>query len=340
MEQTNNFESHPKTAKWYWLLILLVVASGVGIYSFRILRNSSEDSNAGSVTSTKSSTSEVWQTDGRIFLADTTSTDTHKLSDGTYRIYYMSEGQMVYADSSDGLTFTTAISTGITEDAGKFMSNPAVMKVAENDWIMIYEQSPQRQPGAPANSQPGPSNQRNLYLATSVDGKAFSKIGLAIDSAVDDRYFASVPDLVMTPDGKIRMYYVSQGDSIGSALSSDNGRTWVRDSGLRLTDMAVDPDVLIQTKNGLTSYVMYYTILDPSRNALYKATSSDGLTWTESGKILSKTSTASAIVDADVFALSDTSYVMYFGQSLTGNSTGAGETMNLYRATLTGSVFK
>ena len=92
---------------------------------------------------------------------------------------------------------------------------------------------------------------------TSTDGKSFEAGSIAIDSAKEDNYFASVPDLIKTPDGKIRMYYVSGGQAIGSALSVDNGKTWIRESGYRLEDSAVDPDV--SYKDG--RWVMYYSVL-------------------------------------------------------------------------------
>jgi hypothetical protein len=338
MNEQNVMASKTKSRTWLWILVIVLAFSVTGyIICLYITNNSSETSDSSAATTTKT---ESWVAGSGSMLSDVTSTDTHKLADGTYRTYYMKAGEIVYAVSPDGLQLAElSYSTGITEDTGKFMSNPAVLQVSENQWIMIYEQAPQKQPGASANEMPGVSNQRNLYLATSVDGKAFQKVGLAIDSSTADKYFASVPDLVKTPDGQIRMYYVSGGDAIGSAISIDSGKTWQREAGYRLEDMAVDPDVLLKTSGGKTKWVMYYTDLNPSKNAIYKATSADGLAWTRVAKVLNRTGSNTAIVDPDVYELSANKFAMYFGQSLSGDSTGANSRMNLFRADLSQSIF-
>jgi hypothetical protein len=201
---------------------------------------------------------------------------------------------------------------------------------------MIYEQAPRRQPGQTGNVPAGPTNQRNLYRATSNDGISWSKQGLAIDSSVNDNYFASVPDLVLLPESKVRMYYVCRGDSVCSQISSDNGTSWTKESGFRLTDTAVDPNVLYENNQ----WIMYYSILNPSKNGLYKAVSKDGLLWTElEGQIIAKSSARNAIVDPDVYEIANGSYVMNFGESTSNGSTG-GEQINLYNATFQGEIFE
>lgn len=82
----------------------------------------------------------------------------------------------------DGKNFGSPQSTGITEETGKMISNPAVLKIKDGEWIMIYEQAPQRQPGE-KEGPPSPANQRNLYLATSTDGARFKYFGEASLSA-------------------------------------------------------------------------------------------------------------------------------------------------------------
>jgi predicted GH43/DUF377 family glycosyl hydrolase len=244
----------------------------------------------------------------------------------------MSEGGIYYSESTDGKTITEKKPTGIKEQENKMISNPAVLMIEEGNWIMIYEMAPLRRQGE-KEGPPGPATQRNLYLATSNDGRSFSASGIAIDSSKEDDYFASVPDLIKLEDGRIRVYYVSNGLAIGSAISNDKGKTWTRESGYRLEGMAVDPDVLY--KDG--KWVMYYSILDPSRNAMYKATSNDGLFWNNETKIFSAT-TGGAIVDADVFGTQPNKYLMLFGQSQSGGSTG-GETIDLYLAISDGDIF-
>lgn len=250
-------------------------------------------------------------------------------------MFLMEQGGIKYTDSTDAKIFNQAVPTGVTEDPEKFISNPAVLQISSNSWIMIYEQALMKKPGGiKSDDVTGPNNQRNLYLAVSFDGKTFSKSGLAVDSSNEDNYFASVPNLVMLSDGKIRMYYVSYGDRIASRTSSDNGKTWIKDDGIRKADMAVDPDVITKFANGKTKWVMYYTILEPSKNALFKASSSDGLTWSEGVKVLDKNNNSGMIVDPDVIELTDGSYQMFFGESesATGN-------INLYYAISSGEIF-
>jgi hypothetical protein len=337
-------------AKWWWVIILIIIALGVLLMFLRgdedtwikdkagnWIKHGNPSSESPNSQSPAAKKAESWIRDSMIFMPNTTSTDTHKISDGLFRMFLNSQGSIAYAESADGKTFSSPISTEITEDAGKMLSNPAALQLADNSWIMLYEQAPQQKPGQKQGS-PGTANQRNLYLATSTDGKTFIKQGIAIDSRVDDNYFASVPDLALLPDNNIRLYYVCGGESICSRLSSDNGKTWAKESGYRLTDMAVDPDVKIKTVDNKTKWVMYYSILEPSKNGLYKATSQDGLTWTPiDGQIISKTGD-NAIVDPDVLEITPNNWVMYFGESGGASSTG-GEQINLYRSTYEGDIF-
>lgn len=317
---------------WVWLSIGLIILSALGGYYFGRLMGG--EAVGGQV----SLASEQWVREKTILLPETTSTDTHALTGGGWRMYLNGRGGIAYADSTDGKTFSAPVATGITEDKGSFISNPAVEQLSDNDWIMIYEQQPTPVKGAAKNTPPGSATQRNLYVATSTDGKTFKKVGLAIDSSKEDNYFASVPDLVKLPDGKIRMYYVSGGNAVGSAISTDQGHTWVKEAGYRL-DEAVDPNVLTQTKNGQTKWVMYYSVLDPNPNNIYKATSTDGLTWVKiDGAVLTKTAGA-AVVDPDVIELSPGSHQMFFGESTTSTSTNQGDTINLFYANYTGEVF-
>ncbi|RJO61383.1 hypothetical protein C4544_02590, partial [candidate division WS5 bacterium] len=273
---------------------------------------------------------EVWTKNTSVLFKDTTSTCTIKINDSTYRMYLMAEGGIFYTDSTDGKTFGAKVPTGLTQTPGKMISNPSVLKVADTDWIMVYEEQPEKKPGGGPDGPPSVQTQRNLYLATSKDGKTFIKVGIAIDSSKEDNFFASVPDLIKTPDRKIRMYYVSGGEAIGSQISSDNGRTWTREAGYRLTDRAVDPDVLYEDGK----WTMYYAILplpeSGSRNAIYKAVSKDGLTWEkDEAKLIEPSAEMGFVVDPDVIKTGDT-YRMFFGES-TGDI-GAPGAINLYFA--------
>lgn len=87
------------------------------------------------------------------------------------------------------------------------------------------------------------------------------------------------PDLLLLPDGRIRLYaYNIQTDStqhtIVSAISSDNGQTFTLEDGVRFTSTKMwDPNVVILPDG---SYRMYYN----GDDAIRSAASSDGLTFT------------------------------------------------------------
>jgi hypothetical protein len=84
---------------------------------------------------------------------------------------------------------------------------------------------------------------------------------------------------------------------------------------------------------------MYYSLLDPGVNAIYKAVSNDGESWTSVGEVLDSESNDRAMVDPDVVELSDNNYIMFYGMSEGKSSTG-GDTINLYRATYSGNIFE
>jgi len=281
---------------------------------------------------------EAWVKNPNKLFENVTSTDTLKLEDGTFRMFFQKDGKIVYADSKDATSFSEPVLTGIDENPGKFNSNPTVLKIKEGDWIMIYEEQPQLAPGA--EKGPGPGSQRNLLVATSSDGKSFSKAGMAIDSAKDDKYFASVPKLIQLPDSKIRMYYVSEGDKIASAVSLD-GKTWTREKGFRLEDSAVDPDPILKVCcGGRENWVMYFATLEGSNNKFYKATSKDGTNWEKDEIVLRPNKENGAIVDPDVVEISAGKWRMFFGEMADGSGQmGGSAQIDLYYADFEGDIF-
>ena len=334
-----NFYGEPKKSKWWLWLLIIVLLGGLGYGGYWWYKNKYQTKTSESKTEeTVTKIPENWTRAEKMIMAKVTSGCTVKLENGSFRMFYMADGKIVFADSTDALIFGTPVSTGITEDSGKMISNPAVLQLKDKSWIMIYEQAPIKAPGSSNQAPPGPSTQRNLYLATSADGKTYTKVGIAVDSSKEDNYFASVPDLIYTPEGKIRMYYVSRGDATGSAISQDNGKSWTKEAGLRLTDNAVDADVLYKTVNGKTSWIMYYTILSPANNSINKATSSDGISWTPGESVIKPANSQSSVVDPDVIEVSAGKYRMFFGEA-GGDSTQGGTSINLYYADSSGDLF-
>jgi hypothetical protein len=86
------------------------------------------------------------------------------------------------------------------------------------------------------------------------------------------------PDLLVLPDGRIRLYaYNIQTDdgthTIVSAISQDNGKTFTVEEGVRFaTTKMWDPNVVILPDG---TYRMYYN----GKDAIRSASSSDGLTF-------------------------------------------------------------
>ncbi|MFA6963518.1 MAG: hypothetical protein WC227_02270 [Patescibacteria group bacterium] len=332
--------------KW-WLVILLSIILAGGVLVF--LRGDEDEwtknkygiwvkhGNPSSAAPDGAKTAETWKRDKTMLMGETTSSDTHKISDNLYRMFVNGKGGISYAESTDGKNWGSLANTGVTEDENMMISNPSALKLADGSWIMLYEQTSKTQPGQQKGPN-GKSNQRNLYLATSADGITFAKQGIAIDSSKSDNFFASVPDMVLMPNNDVRLYYVCGGNAICSSISKDSGKTWVKEPGFRMANMAVDPDVVKQTVDGKTSWVMYYSVLEPSENNLFKAISTDGYLWTKlSGQVIKKTG-ENAIVDPDVFETTPGSWVMNFGES-GGNSSTGGDQINLYRATFEGDIF-
>lgn len=322
-----------------WLIVIvlaIILFLGIGLALFLMKFQATETASTASPASSKAA--EVWKKNPNKVFENVTSTDTLKLEDGTFRMYLQKNGKISYADSKDATTFSELASTGIDENQGKMISNPSVLRIKEGDWIMVYEEQPQLPPGA--EKGPGPGSQRNLLLATSTDGKSFVKVGLIIDSSKEDNFFASVPKLVKLPDGKIRMYYVSEGNKIASA-TSDDGKTWVREKGFRLEDSAVDPDPILKICcGGHQSWVMYFATLEGDNNKFYKATSEDGISWKKGEIVLKPESEKGAIIDPDVIEISPGKWRMFFGEMAEGQGQMGGPAqIDLYYADFTGDIF-
>jgi hypothetical protein len=116
-----------------------------------------------------------------------------------------------------------------------------------------------------------------LNFATSTDGANFTSpqpinlTGSSVIKRVD-------PNPVLLPDGRIRLYYIDLDPQppkdVHSAISSD-GINFTEEAGIRFTKNNItDPDVFMLTDS---SWVMFVS----KGTTLVRATSSDGLTFTE-----------------------------------------------------------
>ena len=75
-----------------------------------------------------------------------------------------------------------------------------------------------------ANGPGGPGQSiHSIYSAVSTDGLRFEKEGIRIDSQQTlDRGWASVPEAIVLTDGRMRLYYVS--DGLDGVLSGPSRR--------------------------------------------------------------------------------------------------------------------
>ncbi|NQV97201.1 MAG: hypothetical protein HQ486_05355 [Acidimicrobiaceae bacterium] len=168
---------------------------------------------------------------------------------------------------------------------------------------------------------------------TSVGSSVLTTSDLTVPSAPSAW---GVPDAVITPDGKVRLYVVESPvtgnctEKLASYISSD-GITFTKESGWRLEGgVSVDPEIL-RAKSG--DWVMILADgpgCGDRVQKLYLSTSNDGLTWSTpqklSGSDLSRLDPTGYEVSTDVFRI-------YYATAVAG--TLGDRTYTIKRATLT-----
>ncbi len=122
-----------------------------------------------------------------------------------------------------------------------------------------------------------------------------------------------VPDAVITPDGRVRLYVVESleagncKEKVASYISSD-GISFTKEPGWRFEDgFSTDPEIL-RARNGDWIMIMAANCRDSERvSKLYLATSSDGLTWSTPQKLtgsdISRIDPTGYEVSSDVFRI-------------------------------------
>ena len=156
---------------------------------------------------------------------------------------------------------------------------------------------------------------------TSPDGESWTAVaGASTPSPAFD------PSVISMPDGTYRMYYTSPGSGgpgqpcsgkqLKYATSSDLVR-WTARPEVLLTDLGCGvPNVV---RAGDSDYRLYYVRGGASReHGTYMATSTDGLTWTPTDKII----TPKDMVDPSVVRLGDGSWLMLTADFPAGKSAG------------------
>ena len=130
-----------------------------------------------------------------------------------------------------------------------------------------------------------------------------------------------VPDSVVLPDGRVRLYWVEpspQGgmaaENVVSATSTDaTGTVFVRDAGTRTTGGLVDFEVL-RAESGNWLAIMSTSPEDPNNpQRLLLGTSDDGLTWRINPKSL--TSRKMSYLDPTGIPTGDDTFLVYYAKA-------------------------
>jgi len=182
------------------------------------------------------------------FNGDAVDPDVVRLPDGRYRLFFYEgfftvpvpqnepEHPIFSAISEDGLNFSLERQLVAIEA----VTDPSAARLPDGSWLLALPQ------------------QADTLVLPSADGYSF-------DSAAPVRVSpGGVPELAVLPDGRVRLYYNS-GGGIGSYLSSDSGKTWQAESGLRIEKPAADDKIvadpsLLPLPDG--SYALYYKIAE------------------------------------------------------------------------------
>ena len=248
-----------------------------------------------------------WKKDDDSRIVDGSVPFVHKLNDGRIRLYYCNAKGILSSVSEEGLTFTKEQGVRISPGTGfeSYVCDPTIVNLQNGKMRLYYKGTNSQNPGQ------GQSIHK-IYSAISSDGLTFQKEGLRIDSETNgDNGWASVPDAIVLPDGKVRIYYVTASDmehGIGSAISSD-GLDFVKEPGLRIPDL-VDP-ALVRIKD---RYVLFAASIDERfaqvPKGIYYATSSDGLDFGEPIAVFQEED----VYDPSVLKIDDGTVRVFYGK--------------------------
>lgn len=154
--------------------------------------------------------------------------------------------------------------------------------------------------GRAENPPPASAGERRLLLARSTDGVHFTASGEVLTDQ------GNVPDIIVEPNGTIRVYYIAQSVEAGkdentvTAISNDNGTTWtfrkLTYKNWPLPRDPSDPDVVLLDDG---TYRMFYTSSLPNNSlGIVYADSPDGITFTYQGIALQSDSN---VIDSTTF---------------------------------------
>ncbi len=190
-----------------------------------------------------------------------------------------------------------------------------------------------------------PSSGKSIQFATlganGLSHGSATSIGVAGSDVSSAETAWGVPDAVVLPDGRVRVYWVIKDQATGkpnllealaSATSTDaSANTFIRDAGFRLTGGFVDSKILRAQDNDWVMIVS--TGPEAGTQFLYIATSSDGLTWQVSSSPIS--SSSESALDPTGYEVSSNTWRIYYASAAPGKTVN--RTYTIKRATLSWS---
>lgn len=252
----------------------------------------------------------IWTVEPGICLEDATVPNILRLEDGRFRLYYGGPGGILSAISDGGLTFTkepgVRVPSGSAGSLEMIVSDPTLVRLKDGSVRMYYK-------GATGGGGPGQAI-HSIFSAISTDGLRFEKEGIRIDSQqTPDDGWASVPEAILLPDGRVRIYYVSDGADVGhgivSAISED-GLNFTRE-GPVLAGF-VDPAV-IKLAGG--EYLMLAVAIPSGPKGgpdatpgIYSFTSLDGINFKDRELVL----TGEGNIDPAIVEVASGTYRVYY----------------------------
>jgi len=253
----------------------------------------------------------VWTVDPGFRLEDATVPNVYRMADGRIRMYYGGPGGILSAVSDDGLTFNkesgVRVPSGSQNSPEVIVSDPTLVRLNDGRVRMYYK-------GATGPGGPGQSV-HNVFSAISPDGLLFEKEGIRIDSQqTPDEGWASVPEAIVLPDGRVRLYYVSDSldikHGVVSAISDDGLAFTLEET--KLTGF-VDPAVVRLTDGSYMMLAVAFPfgsegILTDAAPGIYSFTSQDGINFEDRKLVLA----GEGNIDPAIIDLGDGAYRVYY----------------------------
>jgi len=237
------------------------------------------------------------------------------------RLYYFIPGEFVSRTSTDGLTFSEQVGTGLRSAPGTQrdrIKEFSVIRLASGQFLMIYE-AVDRQ------------NVSRFFRATSTDGISFQGgPDPVLQAEGAENGFISAPDIVEYA-GVLYLYYVADGSKTFVASSSDAGQTWTRRGEVSIrgfTGNLTDPDLVVLPDGRLAFFALHNGRgLGMTQAVILAATTRDPFTFDFDSIVVSSSMPTSLKVNPDVVVLPGGRLLMFY--AITRDNE---QSFDLYRA--------